>query len=280
MPTVSFDNLQACLTLTETAPATWSGPNLALDYHRVFGGQILGQTLLAATAAADGKQVKSLTQLFPREGNSEIPMRYVVTKHQEGRTFASTGVVATQTDPAGREKTVSVATLSLHTPEDGLVRQDDAPDAGKPDEATATDLGMVPWETRVVDGVDLSARDVGPATYRFWMRTPAVADDPALHQALLAYATDLTVIGTALRPVEGLSQADTMTRFHSAVTSHSRWFHQPFRVDEWLLVDQVGPVLAGGRAYGRGDVWSADGRLVASFAQESMIRMLPQDGPA
>lgn len=276
MPTVSFDNLRACLDLAEPEPGRFTGDNLALDYHRVFGGQILAQTLLAATAAAgEGKQVKSLTQLFPREGNSALPMTYAVTKHQEGRTFASTGVVATQTEESGREKPVSVATVSLHTPEDGMVRQDEAPEVGKPEDATATDLGMIPWETRVVDGVDLSDRSTGPATYRFWMRTPALPDAPEVHQALLAYATDLTVIGTALRPVDGLSQADTMTRFHSAVTSHALWFHQPLRVDEWLLVDQCSPVLAGGRAYGRGDVWSADGRLVASFAQESMIRMLP-----
>jgi len=275
MPTVSFDNLLACLELTEPSPGTYAGSNLELDYHRVFGGQILAQTILAATTAADGKQVKSLTQLFPREGNSALQMTYAVTKHQEGRTFGSTGVVATQTDESGREKPVSIATLSMHTPEEGLVRQDDAPDAGKPDEATLVDLGMVPWETRVVGGVDLSDRDGGPAVFQFWMQTPSAPDDQAVHQALLAYATDLTVIGTALRPVEGLSQADTMTKFHSAVTSHSLWFHQPFRVDEWLLVDQVGPVLASGRGYGRGDVWTADGRLVASFAQESMIRMLP-----
>jgi acyl-CoA thioesterase-2 len=231
--------------------------------------------LLAATAAAaDGKEVKSLTQLFPREGQSDLPMRYAVTKHQEGRTYASSGVVATQVDDTGREKTVSVATVSLHTPDEGPLRQDDAPAVGKPEAATETDLGMIPWETRIVDGADLSDRAVGPASYRFWMRTPAVPDVPALHQALLAYATDLTIIGTALRPSEGLSQADTMTRFHSAVTSHSLWFHQPLRVDEWLLVDQVSPVVAGSRAFGRGDVWSSDGRLVASFAQESMIRML------
>ena len=270
MPTVSFDNLLACLELTEATPGTFTGPNLALDYHRVFGGQILAQGILAATTAAgEGKEVKSLTQLFPREGQAEQPMLYTVTKHQEGRTFASTGVVANQGD-----KTVSVAALSLHTPEDGTARQAPAPDVGKPESATATDLGMIPWETRVVDAVDLSDRAVGPASYRFWMRTPALPDSPALHQALLAYATDLTIIGTALRPAEGLSQADTMTKFHSAVTSHSLWFHQPFRADEWLLVDQVSPVLAGGRAFGRGDVWSSDGRLVASFAQESMIRML------
>jgi acyl-CoA thioesterase-2 len=269
MAAVSFDNLRACLELSEPTPGTFSGANLALDYHRVFGGQILAQGILAATASSDGKEVKSLTQLFPREGNSESPMTYAVTKHQDGRTFASTTVVGTQKD-----KTVSVATLSLHRPEDGSARQDDAPSVGKPEAAVETDLGMIPWETRVVDGVDLSDRAVGPASYRFWMRTPALPDAPALHQALLAYATDLTIIGTALRPAEGLSQADTMTKFHSAVTSHSLWFHQPLRVDDWLLVDQVSPVFAGSRAYGRGDIWSLDGRLVASFAQESMIRML------
>ena len=270
MAAVSFDNLRSCLELSEGPPGTFVGANLALDYHRVFGGQILAQTILAATAAAsEGKEVKSLAQLFPREGHSDNPMVYAVTKHQEGRTFASTGVVATQAD-----KTVSVATISMHTPEDGTARQNDAPDAGKPESAIATDLGMIPWETRVVDGVDLSDRTVGPASYRFWMRTPALPDSGALHQALLAYATDLTIIGTALRPADGLSQADTMTKFHSAVTSHSLWFHQPLRVDEWLLIDQVSPVFAGSRAFGRGDVWSLDGRLVASFAQESMIRML------
>src|SRR3954471_1831698 len=157
MPTVSIDNLLECFDVQETSPGTFTGPNLALDYHRVFGGQILGQTLLAATAAAsEGKQVKSLTQLFPREGNAELAMNYAVTKHQEGRTFASTGVVANQ-----GEKTVSVATLSLHTPEDGQVRQDDAPAVGKPEDAALVDLGMIPWETRVVDDVDLSDRAAG-----------------------------------------------------------------------------------------------------------------------
>src|SRR3954452_18156000 len=88
MPTVSFENIRACLDLTETEPGRYVGANLELDYHRVFGGQILAQTIVAATAAADGrKQVKSLTQLFPREGNSGRAMTYGVTKHQEGRTF-------------------------------------------------------------------------------------------------------------------------------------------------------------------------------------------------
>src|SRR3954451_12084939 len=122
MPTVSFENLRACLDLTEAEPGRYVGANLELDYHRVFGGQILAQTIVAATNAADGgKQVKSLTQLFPREANSALPMSYAVTKHQEGRTFGSTGVVASQTDETGKTKPVSVATLSMHAPEEGLV---------------------------------------------------------------------------------------------------------------------------------------------------------------
>lgn len=271
MPAFSLDNVLSCLDLREKSPGQYVGDNLALDYHRVFGGQILGQTLVAAaSAAADGKQVKSLAQLFPREGDSAQPLTYAVTKHPEGRTFGSTGVVATQ-----GEKTVSVATVSLHTPEEGLVREDAAPNAGRPEDAVEVDLGMVPWETRIVGGVDLADRSTGPARLQFWMRTPQLPDDVALHQALLAHATDLTLIGTALRPVEGLSQADAQVRFTSAVTSHNVWFHAPLRMDSWLLVDQHSPVLAGGRAFGRGDVWTQDGRLVASFAQESMIRMAP-----
>jgi acyl-CoA thioesterase-2 len=271
MPAFSLENVLACLDLHEKGPGTYVGDNLELDYHRVFGGQILGQTLRAAAAAAgEGKVVKSLAQLFPREGDSAQSLTYSVTKHQEGRTFASSSVVATQ-----GEKTVSIATVSLHTPDEGLLREDTAPDAGRPEEAPIVDLGMVPWETRVVGGVDLSSPDVAPATMQFWMRTPTLPDEPSLHQALLAHATDLTLIGTALRPVDGLSQADAQVKYASAVTSHNLWFHQPFRLDEWLLVDQLSPVLAGSRAFGRGDVWTQDGRLVASFAQESMIRMLP-----
>jgi acyl-CoA thioesterase-2 len=270
MPAFPLENVLACLDLQEKEQGTYVGDNLELDYHRVFGGQILGQTLRAVAAADGSKAVKSLTQLFPREGDSNQAMTYTVTQHQQGRTYASSGVVATQ-----GEKVVSVATASLHTPEEGHLRQEAAPQVGGPQDAVATDLGMVPWETRVVDGVSLASPEVGPAQFRFWMRTPALPDDVSLHQALLAHATDLTLIGTALRPVEGLSQADATVKYHSAVTSHTIWFHQPLRMDDWLLVDQHSPVLAGGRAFGRGDVWTQDGRLVASFAQESMIRMLP-----
>ena len=106
------------------------------------------------------------------------------------------------------------------------------------------------------------------------MRAPALGDDRIVHQALLAHATDLTIIGTALRPFDGVSQADSTVTLHTAVTSHSIWFHQPFRIDDWVLLAQHSPVVANGRAFGRGEVFSSSGEVVASFAQESMIRSI------
>src|SRR3546814_10661135 len=105
------------------------------------------------------------------------------------------------------------------------------------------------------------------------MRAPALGDERALHQALLAHATDLTLIGTELRPFEGVSQADSTVSLHTAVTSHSMWFHQPFRVDEWLLIAQASPVVANGRGFGRGDVFTQAGELVAPFADRKSKRL-------
>ncbi len=267
-----LDDLLACLELTDAGPGVVEGRNLDIGYHRVFGGQILAQVLVAAAAASPEKAVKSLHVLFPREGDTAQPMRYRVDKLQDGRTFGTTSVVATQ---AGQDdRVISAATVSLHAHEDGLHRSDTAPSAGRPEDAALVDLGMVPWETRLVGGVDLTDRSAGPPLLQWWMRTPALGDrDPSVHQALLAHATDLTLIGTALRPFEGLSQADSTVALHTAVTSHTLWFHQPLRVDDWLLVSQHSPVVARGRAYGRGDVYNGD-ELVASFAQESMVRRL------
>ena len=110
----------------------------------------------------------------------------------------------------------------------------------------------------------------GPPRFEMWMRTPPVDGD--LAPALTAYATDLTLIGTALRPLEGFNHSGNGTLFTSAVTSHTVWFHRPFRTDRWLLLRQHSPVLAHGRCFGRGDVLTEDGTLVASYAQEALLR--------
>ena len=261
-----LDDLVGCLALEEVEPGVVEGRNLDIGYHRVFGGQILAQVLTAAAHASPGKAVKSLHVLFPREGDTAQPMRYRVERLQDGRTFGTTAVVATQ-----GEKVIATAVASLHVDEAGLHRSDVAPPVGAPDDAPARDLSMVPWETRLVGDVDLADRAAGPPSLEWWMRTPPVGDERHLHQALLAHATDLTLIGTALRPFDDVSQADSTVTLHTAVTSHTVWFHQPFRVDGWLLVAQRSPVVANGRAFGRGDVFAGD-ELVASFAQEAMVR--------
>jgi acyl-CoA thioesterase-2 len=269
---MAFDqpDLVRCLDLTEIEPGVVEGANLDIGYHRVFGGQILAQVLTAAAAASPDKSVKSLHILFPREGDTAKPMRYAVNRLQDGRTFGTTEVVASQDG-----KTIAAAMVSLHVDEAGLHRCDAPPSVAAPVEGRQ-DLGnMVPWETSIVDGVDIADHAAGPPRLEWWMRTAPVGDDRHLHQALLAHATDLTVIGTALRPLDGISQADSTITLHTAVTSHTLWFHQPFRVDDWLLVVQEGPVVAAGRAFGRGDVFAGD-ELVASFAQESMVRQLEQ----
>ena len=269
-----LDALVDCLALSAVpdAPGSVEGANLDIGYHRVFGGQILAQILTAAAAASPEKSVKSIHVLFPREGDTAKPMRYRVDKLQDGRTFGTTEVVASQDG-----KTIAAAVLSLHADEDGL-RRSDAPPAVAPAAEGRHDLGdMVPWETCIVDGVDLADRGAGPPSLEWWMRTAPVGDERSLHQALLAHATDLTIIGTALRPFAGVSQADTTITLHTAVTSHTIWFHQPFRVDDWLLIAQHSPVVASGRAFGRGDVYAGD-QVVASFAQESMVRRIEQPG--
>ncbi len=264
-----FDALLGCLSLEPVAPGEVEGQNLDIGYHRVFGGQILAQMLSAATEASPEKSVKSLHILFPREGDTAKPMRYRVDKLQDGRTFGTTEVVATQDG-----KVISAAVLSMHVDEEGLHRSDAAPTVGPPEDASLAEVPMVPWEVRMVGGVDLADRESGPPRLEWWMRTPGIGDDRHLHQALLSHATDLTLIGTALRPFAGLSQADSTVALHTAVTSHTLWFHQPFRVDDWLLVVQHSPVVAHGRSFGRGDVFAGD-QLVASFAQEAMVRQIP-----
>jgi acyl-CoA thioesterase-2 len=254
----ALDDLLRCLD---------TGENLDIGYHRVFGGQVLAQMIAAAAAASPEKAVKSIHVLFPREGDNAKRLEYEVTKHQDGRTFGTTGIVAAQDG-----KTIAVATVSMHAEEVGLDRSDPVPDVPAPEECPVHAVAMVPWEIRVAGGVDLADRSAGPPTYEMWMRAPALPDDRHVHQALLAHATDLTLIGTALRPFDGVSKADSTVTLHTAVTSHTLWFHRPFRLDDWLLVAQRSPVAAGARTFGRGDVFTRPGDLVASFAQEAMVR--------
>lgn len=241
----------------------FEGVSQQLDYHRVFGGQLLGQFIRVAALACPGKSVKSLHAVFAREGRAAEPVRYRSTRQHEGRSFASLTITARQPHAV-----LASSSVSMHANEDGPENQDCEPVSTPLGETHQVELDLIPWETRCAD--DLGATATGPPTFEVWMRTPAV--DGELAPALAAYATDLTLIGTALRPFEGFSHRGNGTQFTSAVTSHTVWFHKSFRTDQWLLLRQHSPVLAHGRCFGRGDVLTEDGSLVASYAQEALLR--------
>jgi len=271
-----WNDLLACLELradasadlpdsdTPATSAVFEGTNQQLEYHRLFGGQLLGQFVRAAEATCPTKRIKSLHALFPREGKASEPVRYEVTRQHEGRSFATLSIVASQSSGV-----IGTASVSMHAGENGPELQTVEPVPPVLGENDRARVDLIPWEIRTTE--DLNAYEASPPEYEMWMRTPEV--DQALAPALTAYATDLTLIGTALRPMEGLAQTGNGTVFTSAVTSHTLWLHRPFRTDEWLLVRQHSPLIAHGRCFGRGDVLDEKGTLVASFAQEALLRL-------
>ena len=273
MALIALDDLLGCLEVRQVGPGVWTAPNIEMDYPRIFGGQLLAQAVALGAATTENKTVKSLTCLFPREGSTTESLDFDVEETQTGRTFAVRRIQAAQ-----QGKTIFVAMLSMHAPDTetppGFHHQAPAPDVGTPADAAAQEMTMIPWATRVVNNADL--RDPAPAAadYAFWTRVEdrTLDDDPVVHQALLAHATDLTLVGTALLPVAGVSQADSYRTLHTAVTSHTMWFHRDFRIDDWCLIQQRPPTLAAGRGFGHGHVFTYEGALAASFAQECMIR--------
>ena len=275
MAVITLDDLLGCLEVRQLRPGVWTAPNIEMDYPRIFGGQLLAQAVALGAATTEGKVVKSLSCLFPREGSTTDPLTFEVEETQTGRTFALRRIRASQ-----HGKTIFAAMLSMHVLEhaSAFEHQEPAPDAGRPDEAAATDMSMIPWTTRVTGGADLRDPAPAPPRYAFWTRVEdrPLGDDPAVHQALLAHATDLTIVGTVLLPVEGVSQADSYHTLHTAVTSHTVWFHRPFRLDGWCLIAQHSPTLARARGFGQGHAFDAGGARVASFAQECMIRPIDQ----
>lgn len=253
---------------TDRATAIWvfEGTNQDLEYHRLFGGQLLAQFVRAAAFACPDKAVKSVHVLFAREGKSDAPVHYIVHGQHRGRSFAALTVTARQ-----KGDIIATASVSMHAHEEGRALQTVTQVPPRLSADHAIEHTLLPWETRAA--VDLDSGDVGAPEYDLWMRTPEVG--PELAPALVAYATDLNLIPTALRVVEGMDQRGNGTEFTSATTSHTVWFHRPFRTDDWLLMRHHSPILAHGRCFGRGDILTEDGTLVASFAQEALLRFRP-----
>jgi acyl-CoA thioesterase-2 len=266
----TLDAVLGSLALEAVDDGVYSGPSVAIGTGRIFGGQVLGQVLVAAATAVPAKQVKSISVQFARDGVAPDPVMLEVAVLHEGGTYATCDVRVRQ-----EGRVLAVGIVSLHLPGEGPEQQAAVLAAPDPDAAPALELPMIPCETRVVGGVQLRDETIGPAEFAFWMRAPSLAGaPPAVHQALFAYASDLTPIATALRPLPGLSQRSSHRTVQTATTGHSVWFHDALDLTDWVCLQQTAPVTGAGRTFGWGHGFARDGRAVASYAQDAMVRWL------
>jgi acyl-CoA thioesterase-2 len=252
---------------------------------RVFGGEVIAQALVAAQATVDpGRAVHSLHAYFLRGGSEEHPSDYAVSRPFDGGSFCNRHVVASQQD-----RPILTLSASFQKPEQGLEHQDAAmPDVPPPEDlepeaelrARFADMASPtmrhffttprPVESRAVEPRHWMKPEKAAPISHSWIRAVApLPDDPALHRAVLAYASDFTLLGTSALP-HGLSWS--RNEMVSASLDHAVWFHGEFRADDWLLYATDSPWTGGGRGFNRGRVFTRDGRLVASVAQEGMIR--------
>jgi acyl-CoA thioesterase II len=253
---------------------------------RVFGGQVLGQALLAASHTVEGRLAHSLQAYFLWPGDALAPIIYNVERVRDGGSFTTRRVVAIQ-----HGRTIFDLAASFQVPEEGLEHQSEMPDVPAPEQLpTEEELTLAfiereqpsvrmreallrpqPIEVRPVDpDPHPIAPSKRPPVKSVWLRSSGpLPDEPSLHQALLAYGSDHGLLGAALRP-HGLS---FMRRsLHAASLDHAMWFHRRFRLDEWLLYSMDSPSSSGARGFARGQIFTRDGRLVASVAQEGLIR--------
>jgi len=265
---VELDDLLGALELEPDGEARYRARNSSPDAGVVFGGQLMAQAIVAASAGHEGKRVKTLHTIFARAGRGDQPLEIVVEPVHTGRAFASSTVTISQGD---RTCTRSLVLLSAEEPD--LIRHaDPAPTVAGP-EASATTAGTDTWQVRMVDDVDISDPAlVGPPDLDVWVRFEGAPSDPVLDQALLAFATDGFLIGTAMRPHKGVGQSQAHVTLSTGVITHTLTFHEPAPAGDWLLLSHHSPFAGGGRSYGRADVFRPDGALVASYVQDAMIR--------
>jgi acyl-CoA thioesterase-2 len=250
----------------------------------VFGGQVLGQALMAASRTVEAdRPAHSMHAYFLLPGE-HAPIEYSVDRVRDGRSFTTRHVVARQ-----GERIIFEMSASFQTVDDGIEHQLPMPAAAGPEglaseleqriamgerlPARWRDKGLTPHglEYRRVDPDDLLAPEVRPSESALWMRAIApLPDDPNVHRALLAYASDHGLLGAAMRP-HGLSFMSGQVR--PASLDHAMWFHRDFRLDDWLLYSLDSPSASGARGLCRGSIFARDGRLVASTAQEGMLRV-------
>lgn len=282
---IAIDNLISILNLEPLEQNLFRGRSPQVGWQRVFGGQVIGQALVAASRTVEeGKTAHSLHGYFMRPGDPSVPIIYEVDRIRDGKSFTTRRVVAIQ-----HGKAIFSMSASYQLQEDGLTHQTDMPDVPAPDTLPSDQdlkdnyLHLAPdhvrsyfererpIEFRPVDLRHYVSREKLPPRQYVWLRTTAtLPDEPRLHKCALAYASDMTLLDTSLF-AHGRSVFDRDLQVASL--DHAMWFHQDFRADDWLLYAQDSPRSAGARGFTRGEIFTQDGRLVASTAQEGLIRI-------
>jgi acyl-CoA thioesterase-2 len=279
----ALEGLLSILDLEEIEVNIFRGRSPQENRQRVFGGQVAGQALVAAGRTVERGTVHSLHAYFLRPGDPTTPILYSVDRIRDGRTFTTRRVVAIQHGYA-----IFHLSASFQPQEAGPEHQLPMPDAPDPetlptwDERIAGVLDELPpelrrWLTRDRPIEMRPVEFVNPFRPRpreprqlIWIRAAGrLPDSPLLHQCVVAYASDLSLLDTAAHP-HAIAWNDD--RYVMASLDHAMWFHRPFRADDWLLYAQESPSAHGARGFTTGNLFTRDGRLVVSVAQEGLIR--------
>ena len=279
----ALDQLLSILDLEPLEENLFRGLSPQAGWQRVFGGQVIGQALVAACRTVDGRAAHSLHAYFLRAGDPAVPIIYEVDRIRDGKSFSTRRVVAIQHGQA-----IFSMAASFHKGEPGLHHHMKMPDVPPP-EALPSEAELKeklidrlpepvkaywqherPIEIRPVDFSRYLSADKRAPIQQVWIKaTGRLGDDLALHQCVLAYASDFTLLDTALI-AHGRFVFDP--RLMLASLDHAIWFHRNFRADEWLLYAQDSPSSGAGRAFCRGTLFTRDGELVASTTQEGLVR--------
>ncbi len=282
----AIENLLATLDLEPLEVNLFRGRSPQVGWQRVFGGQVIGQALVAACRTVENvteRPPHSLHAYFLLAGDPKVPIIYEVDRIRDGRSFTTRRVVAIQHGQA-----IFTMAVSFHHDEPGLAHQAPMPDVPRPEELPTESevkekiLPMMPEpvrryyererpiELRPVEYGRYLGKTTDSGRFHVWIRaTGRLPDEPAIHQCVLAYASDMTLLDSALIP-HGRSVFDKSIM--AASLDHALWLHRPFRADDWLLYAQDSPNLSGARGFSRGLIFSQDGTLVASVAQEGLLR--------
>ncbi|MCP4006943.1 MAG: acyl-CoA thioesterase II [bacterium] len=279
-----LEGLLQLLDLEQIEVNLFRGNSPDEGWQRVFGGQVLGQALVAANRTVEGRRAHSLHGYFLRPGDVKVPILYEVDRIRDGRSFTTRRVVAIQ-----HGRAIFNMAVSFQVDEGGFDHQIEMPDVPGPEgilnevELRKRMADRIPeqWrksftrerpiETRSLDPINEFEPEKRPPFQNVWFKAiGALPDDPQLHQCVLAYASDLTLLDTATMP-HGVSFMQE--NFQAASLDHAMWFHRDFRADEWLLYAQDSPSASGARGFNRGSVFTRDGKLVASTTQEGLIRL-------